>query len=98
MRIFLFACMILLSSHQVMAEKVIALPNKAVVGIGVDTAQLAKRVCYYQDQAYSMGAILQVGEHYLICQAANDFESNGQLKWAELDNEEQKKISTHPDK
>tara|TARA_Y100001956_G_scaffold78566_1_gene90514 strand:+ start:2049 stop:2339 length:291 start_codon:yes stop_codon:yes gene_type:complete len=64
------------------AEKVTALPNKAIVGIGVDASQVTKRVCYYQDQAYSLGAILQVGEHYMICQAANDFETNGSLSWA----------------
>ncbi|CAK4067412.1 DUF1496 domain-containing protein [Vibrio sp. 16] len=68
------------------AEKVVGLPSqsdatKAVIGIGVDANQVGKRVCYYQDQAYSLGAILQVGEHYLICQAANKFETNGSLLW-----------------
>lgn len=48
---------------------------------------VGKRVCYYQDQAYSEGALLQVGELYMICQAANNFETNGQLKWVQLDND-----------
>jgi hypothetical protein len=47
---------------------------------------VGKRVCYYQDQAYSEGALLQVGELYMSCQAANNFETNGQLKWVQLDN------------
>lgn len=64
------------------AEKAVTLPNKAIVGIGIDASQVAKRVCYYQDQAYSLGAILQVGEHYMICQPTNDFETNGSLSWA----------------
>lgn len=38
---------------------------------------IAKRVCYYQDQAYSEGAVIVVGEIYLVCQRANDFETNG---------------------
>ncbi|WP_159738897.1 DUF1496 domain-containing protein [Vibrio atypicus] len=98
MRLLIFACTALFISTQVLAEKVIALPNKAVVGIGVDVSQVSKRVCYYQDQAYSLGAILQVGEHYLKCQAANDFETNGQLMWFELDSKQQETKSTHPDK
>ncbi|ENM5720203.1 YnjH family protein [Vibrio mimicus] len=45
---------------------------------------IAKRVCYYQDQAYSEGAVILVGEVYLSCQRANDFETNGPLKWLPL--------------
>ncbi|TMX47351.1 DUF1496 domain-containing protein [Vibrio sp. Hep-1b-8] len=52
--------------------------------IAVNAGEIGKRVCYYQDQAYSDGAILQVGEHYMICSAANDFETNGALKWSPL--------------
>ncbi|MGC9460399.1 DUF1496 domain-containing protein [Vibrio genomosp. F10] len=62
--------------------KVISTPGKSI--IAVDGSSAAKRVCYYQDQAYSLGAILQVGEHYMICKEANDFETNGALKWVQL--------------
>lgn len=61
----------------------ITTPAKTVIGI--NASEIAKRVCYYQDQAYSDGAILQVGEHYMVCKAANDFETNGALKWVQLD-------------
>ncbi|MGC9423073.1 DUF1496 domain-containing protein [Vibrio sp.] len=40
-----------------------------------------QRVCYYQDKAYSEGAILPIGQTVLICQRANKFETNGSLKW-----------------
>ncbi|OIQ26676.1 DUF1496 domain-containing protein [uncultured Vibrio sp.] len=63
---------------------VISTPGKAI--IAVDGANAAKRVCYYQDQAYSLGSILQVGEHYMICKEANDFETNGALRWFPLEN------------
>ncbi|NVD06343.1 DUF1496 domain-containing protein [Vibrio sp. JPW-9-11-11] len=56
---------------------------KAVIGINAN--QATKRVCYYQDQAYSDGAIIQVGKHYMICSAANRFETHGALKWNPLD-------------
>ncbi|EEY36691.1 DUF1496 domain-containing protein [Vibrio mimicus] len=45
------------------------------------SGDIAKQVCYYQDQAYSEGAVIQAGEVYLTCQRANDFETNGSLKW-----------------
>ncbi|MFM2589524.1 DUF1496 domain-containing protein [Vibrio sp. TBV020] len=61
---------------------IITTPAKPVIGI--NASEVAKRVCYYQDQAYSDGAILQVGEHYMLCTNANDFETNGALKWVQL--------------
>lgn len=62
---------------------IIATPAKPVIGI--NASEIAKRVCYYQDQAYSDGAILQVGEHYMVCKEANDFETDGALKWVHLE-------------
>ncbi|MGF1720497.1 YnjH family protein [Vibrio kyushuensis] len=69
--------------------KIISTPGKAI--IGVNAADIGKRVCYYQDQAYSLGSILQVGEHYMICKEANDFETNGALKWVPLETSTQTK-------
>ncbi|EJI2331333.1 YnjH family protein [Vibrio cholerae] len=60
---------------------------------------IAKRVCYYQDQAYSEGAVIVVGEIYLVCQRANDFETNGPLKWLPLNgqnNQTPKPKLVHP--
>ncbi len=50
-----------------------------VVTLDADT--LGERVCYYDNHAYSFGAIIQVGDYYMECKAANDFETNGPLKW-----------------
>jgi hypothetical protein len=63
--------------------KVSSTSNRAI--IAVDGSNVAKRVCYYQDKAYSLGAILQVGDHYMVCKEANDFETNGALKWVPLE-------------
>mgnify|MGYP001193075768 CR=1 FL=1 len=68
--------------------KNVSTPSKAVI-IGTGS-QPTKRVCYYQDKAYSIGAILQVGKHYIICKQENKFESNGPLSWYSLEATTQK--------
>ncbi|AXN30967.1 MULTISPECIES: DUF1496 domain-containing protein [Vibrio] len=85
MRINLYTLLLLASVSA--SANVITTPGKAVIAI--DGSEAAKRVCYYQDQGYSLGAILQVGEHYMICTEANDFETNGALKWAPLNSQTQ---------
>ncbi|WP_171752274.1 MULTISPECIES: DUF1496 domain-containing protein [unclassified Vibrio] len=61
------------------SAKVVSTPNTAVVvGLGSD---IGKRVCYYQDKSYSVGALLKVGDYYMICKAENAYETNGALKW-----------------
>ncbi|EGU47470.1 hypothetical protein VII00023_07319 [Vibrio ichthyoenteri ATCC 700023] len=74
-----------LSTHQALANsdvKSFSPPKKAA--IVVNASDLKHRICYYQDQAYSLGALLNVGEHIIRCVEANDFETNGQLKWVML--------------
>ncbi len=66
-----------------------SISTPATVPVVVDS-NIGKRVCYYQDQAYSEGALLQVGDLYMICKAANKFETNGQLKWIQLETEQKK--------
>lgn len=51
----------------------------------VNSSDLKHRICYYQDQAYSLGALIEVGGYIMRCDNANDFESNGALKWITLD-------------
>ncbi len=77
-----YGLLLLLMFSGITSAKVISTPSKPIVA--VDGSELAKRVCYYQDQAYSLGAVLQVGEHYLICTEANKYETNGALKWEPL--------------
>ena len=49
--------------------------------IVVTNTEGIKRVCYFNDKSYSLGAIIQVGEHYIECSPEQDFENNGALKW-----------------
>lgn len=63
--------------------KVISTPSNPLVVTG--TGKTQQRVCYYNDKAYSMGAVLQVGEIYMLCKEANDFEKNGALRWVILE-------------
>ena len=60
-------------------EKSYSTPNRAA--IVVDAKNSNHRVCYYQDKAFSLGALLEVSGYLLRCDEANDFESNGRLKW-----------------
>lgn len=61
----------------------ISTPGNTVI-VGTGNSPIGKRVCYYKDKAYSVGAILQVGEHYMICSKENAHESNGPLRWYPL--------------
>jgi hypothetical protein len=44
---------------------------------------LPERVCWYQDQKYSLGARIQQGDVWLECGPQNVQESNGPLAWRE---------------
>ena len=44
---------------------------------------LPERVCWYQDQKYSLGARIQQGDLWLECGPQNALESNGPLAWRE---------------
>lgn len=59
--------------------------------IGINATELSKRVCYYQNHAYSEGAIIQVSDYFISCGAANDFETNGKLKWLLLNDSQPKR-------
>ena len=44
---------------------------------------LPERVCWYQDQKYSLGSRIQQGDLWLECGPQNELESNGPLAWRE---------------
>ncbi|MFW7525511.1 DUF1496 domain-containing protein [Vibrio ostreicida] len=73
---------------------IITTPGQAL--IAVDGSPVGKHVCYYQDEGYSLGAILQVGEHYMLCTKANDFETNGALKWSPMTHQVEAENVTKP--
>ncbi|WP_391089677.1 DUF1496 domain-containing protein [Vibrio sp. NH-UV-68] len=66
---------------------IITTPARPVIGI--NASEMTKRICYYQDQAYSEGAVIQVGDYYMVCAAAKEFETNGALMWRQLDKSQQ---------
>lgn len=85
MRLFTLFLLLISNVGWAASDGVAQTPRKVVVGINAnDVSNMGKRVCFYQDMAYSLGAILQIGEHELICKEANHFETNGQLKWFPL--------------
>lgn len=69
--------------------KIITTPG-ADVGAAVllSDSKLGKRVCYYNDKAYSLGAVINVEGVVLQCVEEQDFEMNGQLKWKALKSEQ----------
>lgn len=79
-------CFVILTSAfcsiSVSANKIISTPAKAAVVVTQSTSQ--KRVCYYNDKAYSVGAIVEVTGVVIKCAAENDFETNGALGWVEI--------------
>lgn len=78
-RLFLFIALISINVY----AKNITTPKPAVI-IGAHS-DIGKRVCYYEDKSYSIGAVLQVGDYYMVCKAENSYETNSALKWFPLD-------------
>lgn len=38
-------------------------------------------VCFYADQRYSKGSVIEVGKQLFVCEREKSFESNGRLSW-----------------
>lgn len=79
---WLLLCLIPILGH----TNTVSTPGKAII-LGNSNNAISKRVCYYQDRAYSLGAVLQIGEHYMVCSEENARESNGHLRWYPLGQE-----------
>ena len=75
---FLAASAALVFSSVVLAKSYSTPDTKALV---VADGKLEQRVCYYDDKAYTTGAVLNVEGILLMCTDDNDFETNGLLKW-----------------
>lgn len=69
------------------ANKIISTPAKAAV---VTQSGSQQRVCYYDDKAYSLGAVVEVSGVLIRCAAENDFETNGALGWIEIIKKDEK--------
>lgn len=61
----------------------------------LDSTRLAGSICYYENQAYSRGALLSVKINdktvQLKCDVINNFELNGTVGWVNLLNESEDK-------
>ncbi|CAE6919053.1 hypothetical protein ACOMICROBIO_GDFFDHBD_01869 [Vibrio sp. B1REV9] len=78
-RSFIVASMVsVLFSSAAMAKSYSTPDAKALI---VADSKLGQRVCYYDDKAYTTGAILNVEGVLLLCTNENEFETNGALKW-----------------
>ncbi|PTO98249.1 DUF1496 domain-containing protein [Vibrio sp. 10N.286.48.B8] len=71
-----------LCSISASTNEIISTPAKAAVVVTQSGSQ--QRVCYYNDRAYSVGAIVEVSGVVIKCAAENDFETNGALGWVEI--------------
>ncbi|MGF1754115.1 YnjH family protein [Vibrio makurazakiensis] len=65
------------------ANKVISTPGRSA--IVVTDAKGGGKICYYEDKAYSLGAVLNISGVLIECVSENDFELNGAVKWQQLD-------------
>ncbi|MBD1558764.1 YnjH family protein [Vibrio sp. S9_S30] len=65
--------------------KTVTTPKSPVI---VTDGTLFEKVCYYEDKAYTLGAVIQVGELYLTCGKEQEFELNGDLRWLQLKQDE----------
>ncbi len=71
------------------SAKVITTPGSDIgAAVLLSDSKLGKRVCYYNDKAYSLGSVINVEGVVLQCVAEQDFEMNGQLKWKALKSEQ----------
>lgn len=79
-RVFIFAAgvVVVLLSGAAFAKSYSTPESKALV---VADGKVGQRICYYDDKAYTTGAVINVEGVLLMCTAENDFETNGSLKW-----------------
>ncbi|MBM7454983.1 hypothetical protein HNR62_000833 [Oceanisphaera litoralis] len=38
-------------------------------------------VCFYADQRYSKGSVIEMGKQLFVCEREQSFEQNGRLSW-----------------
>ena len=58
--------------------------HNASVELNIDGHALNQRLCFFEDKAYSLGAIIDVEGYKLQCAIENEAELNGRLMWKNL--------------
>lgn len=76
-----------LNNANVHAGNNISTPVKSAVVVSHKNAN--SRVCYYDDKAYSLGAVLEISGVVIQCAEQNDFETNGALSWKEVEKKDE---------
>lgn len=66
-------------SASAIETKTISTGSKAKVHL--DVQGIGKRVCFYDDKAYSLGSVIKVESVLLECVPEKEFEQNGALRW-----------------
>ncbi|HCE1878052.1 YnjH family protein [Vibrio parahaemolyticus] len=79
--IFTLSAMVALLSGSVFAKSYSTPESKALL---VADGKIGQRICYYEDKAYTAGAVIKVDDVLLVCSDENDYETNGSLKWVVL--------------
>lgn len=82
MKVVLLLWLSIFSLSSFASEKSYSTPSRAAIVVDAQAAN--HRLCFYQDQAFSQGALLEIGGYLMRCDDANEFESNGRLKWVTL--------------
>ncbi|WP_318438628.1 DUF1496 domain-containing protein [Photobacterium leiognathi] len=54
------------------------------IEFNLDGQATNQRLCFYEDKAYSLGAIIAIDGVKLECVAENSIETNGRLMWKKL--------------
>ncbi|KMV30110.1 hypothetical protein AB733_14260 [Photobacterium swingsii] len=67
------------ASVHALESKTISTGTKAKVHL--DVQGVGKRVCFYDDKAYSLGSVIKVENVLLECLPEKEFEQNGALRW-----------------
>lgn len=83
-RFFVFALSLLLAlplSLPVMAKEISV---KSQPKLSLEGTFNTQRVCFYEGQSYSLGAVIAIEGVLLECQPEKHFETNGALKWVKI--------------
>jgi hypothetical protein len=75
------------NNANVYADNIISVPAKKAVIVSQKNTH--PRVCYYDDKAYSLGAVLEISGVVIQCAEQNDFETNGALSWKTLEKKDE---------
>ncbi|MGY6040539.1 YnjH family protein [Aeromonas sp. AE23HZ002T15] len=83
---FVFSLLALVGATSALGDPTkVQTPSRHSVGtdLVLPLGSLPERVCWYQDQKFSLGARIQQGDIWLECGPQNPQESNGPLAWRE---------------